>query len=163
MTTVPESDLRQAAVHAASMVRSVERLAWEHGANEDNYEMYESKGQVVVVLHGIFRFRQCNVCNGWNSNKQRWCDGCRKRTYCGRHCQKADWPAHKPNCIRALSEATVASSPATVALPATEDTIQAIASVREPCLRHVGYDDRGWVILDAVSRCPGVNICLPSP
>ena len=83
--TVPESDLREAAVQAASMVRSVERLASEHGATNDNYPMYESKGQVVVVLHGVFRFRQCNVCDVWNSNKQRWCEGCRKRTYCGSH------------------------------------------------------------------------------
>ena len=96
-TTVPESAIRQAAVHAVEIVRSVERLASEHGATNDNYPMYESKGQVVVILQGG-RHRQCNVCNVWNSNKQRWCDGCRKRTYCDRHCQKADWAVHKPWC-----------------------------------------------------------------
>ena len=95
---VPESDLREAGVHAAEMVRSVERLLPEHGACDGNYEMYDSKGQEVVIFQGG-RHRKCNVRHEWNSNKQRWCGGCRKRTYCGRHCQKADWPAHKPDCI----------------------------------------------------------------
>ena len=95
---VPPSDLREAADFAVAMVRSVERFAAEHGAIDGSYEMYASKGEVVVMLQGG-RDRQCNVCHEWNSNKQRWCGGCRKRTYCGSHCQKADWPAHKPDCI----------------------------------------------------------------
>ena len=97
-TTVPESALREAAVFAMAMVRSVGRLAAEYGAIDGSYEMNASKGEVVVILQGG-RHVKCNVCKAWNSNKQRWCGGCRKRTYCGSHCQKADWSAHKPDCI----------------------------------------------------------------
>ena len=88
----------KAAALCMSMVKSVERLAAEHGATNENYPMYESKGQAVVVLHGVLRFRKCNVCKIWHFNKKRWCGGCRNRTYCGRQCQKADWPSHKADC-----------------------------------------------------------------
>ena len=143
-----ECDLREATIYAASTVRSAERLAAEHGAIDGSYEMKASKGEVVVILQAG-RHRQCNVCHAWNSNKQRWCGGCRKRTYCGSHCEKTDWPAHKSNCIRALSEATAASS------PAMEETIQAETM---PEIRDVGNDDGGWAIIDAVWRSPGVKV-----
>ena len=48
---VPPSDLLEASVFAMAMVRSVERLAAEHGAIDDSYEMYASKGEFVAVSY----------------------------------------------------------------------------------------------------------------
>ncbi len=34
------------------------------------------------------------------SRKLKECNGCHSVRYCGRVCQKADWPSHKPECKR---------------------------------------------------------------
>jgi hypothetical protein len=38
------------------------------------------------------------------------CSSCRSVRYCGRACQKADWPAHKPTCKRLQTAQELTSS-----------------------------------------------------
>ena len=73
-----------------------------------------SKGRSFVMFQGTggtgssssdsiqkpqnWRFRQCDYCEVWTSCRTRWCDGCREKVYCGRLCQKQDWPVHKESC-----------------------------------------------------------------
>jgi hypothetical protein len=43
----------------------------------------------------------CGVtAEGLGKGRLQECSGCRSVRYCGRTCQKADWPAHKPACKR---------------------------------------------------------------
>lgn len=39
----------------------------------------------------------CNEC-GAHSKALKACSGCHKARYCNKHCQKEDWPSHKPVC-----------------------------------------------------------------
>ncbi len=42
----------------------------------------------------------CQAC-GLPPAEKKMCGGCRQVYYCSPACQKADWPAHKPNCLTA--------------------------------------------------------------
>jgi hypothetical protein len=48
--------------------------------------------------------RACALCGRTaerlENGKLRECSGCRSVRYCGKDCQKADWPAHKATCKR---------------------------------------------------------------
>ena len=73
-----------------------------------------SKGRSFVMFEGAggtgssssdsiqkpknLRFRKCDYCELWTSCRTRWCEGCRKKVYCGRLCQKQDWPVHRGSC-----------------------------------------------------------------
>ena len=100
---IPPSVYQLAASEAASTVRQVGQIAKDHGAPNDEYNMYEAKGQVLVVVHGVYRFRRCNFCKLWGTNRKRWCSGCKNQTYCSRQCQKDDWREHKASCRGLLS------------------------------------------------------------
>ena len=51
------------------------------------------------------------------------CSGCKLRWYCGRACQKADYKAHKPECLRAQAQAQAnASAGASASAAASEAT-----------------------------------------
>lgn len=44
---------------------------------------------------------QCENCGGEGKNK---CGGCYNVYYCGKDCQKSNWPNHRPSCITACNE-----------------------------------------------------------
>lgn len=44
------------------------------------------------------QFRQCHHCPTEVSDDPKFCKRCLRTYYCGRDCQKADWPAHKLIC-----------------------------------------------------------------
>ena len=53
--------------------------------------MPESFIQPVTIL------QQCYTCH--KKKKLSKCSSCHAIAYCGRKCQKADWPRHRLNCI----------------------------------------------------------------
>jgi hypothetical protein len=45
----------------------------------------------------------CNMCDRKMPHSQlKTCARCKSVEYCGRHCQKADWKAHKRECSRSV-------------------------------------------------------------
>ena len=60
------------------------------------------------------KVRTCGRCDARDVS-WRACGGCRKTYYCGKECQRADWPSHKETCKPAFmyvghSETTIADS-----------------------------------------------------
>ena len=100
---IPPSVYQLAATEASDVVREVEQIANDYGTPDDEYIMYETKAQVLVVVDGKHRFRRCNFCKLWGANRKRWCSGCKDQTYCSRQCQKDDWREHKARCRGLLS------------------------------------------------------------
>ena len=42
--------------------------------------------------------KQCSYCNTQHEDLKK-CSGCGQVEYCGKECQKKDWPVHKPICL----------------------------------------------------------------
>ena len=135
---IPESDAIEATALAVSMVRSVERLALDHGVSESDTEMYNDKDQVLVALYKedwACKYRQCNVCLVCHSNMKKWCAGCKERIYCSRECQKKDWKSHKANCGISLQDKKkvfVPRSPCTMkGSPCSEDRTEFLKNMEQ--------------------------------
>ena len=72
--------------------------------------------------------------------------------------QKADWPRHKADCgitLQPGDDATITEDGIYIA--PNGESLRDLEETMPPGVRHIGYDGRGWVILDALWSGPGVE------
>jgi len=69
------------------------RMRKKERQNESNLGTRMTNEQAEVIL-------QCNSCRRLAGSSESFskCGRCKAVYYCGRECQKRDWPSHRPNC-----------------------------------------------------------------
>jgi hypothetical protein len=106
-STIP--DQQKPSEAPVAMKKKIKKESTTSGQPEGSHEAKRPNGEFshVDASPGPRAVRVVRACAGCEvtakasaQGKLKECSSCRSVRYCGRECQKADWPAHKATCKR---------------------------------------------------------------
>ena len=85
-------------------VGGVEEMAQTYFENTDNWSYIptptkEDRDVAINIRNNQLLGYYCQTCKS-TSSKLLKCQACKAVHYCDKDCQRKDWPAHLPSCVR---------------------------------------------------------------
>jgi len=91
-------DLREAKIRTKEWNTAVEKYI---ASSEDKRPADVIKKASMIGDSGGPLYVQCNVCRRYDKDihiQFKYCGACKKKAYCSKECQQADWKEHKREC-----------------------------------------------------------------